>query len=93
MAGITSPAFSGITNILSPRNVIRQEVEEDDIAADIEAEQGTMPDLNAEDIEECKRSEGPSLSSQWEKTISSASKGVSDNTDKEYQWCVAQNLF
>ncbi|KAF8807126.1 hypothetical protein BYT27DRAFT_7098304 [Phlegmacium glaucopus] len=83
MARIASPAFTGIANILSPRNIIRQEVEEDDIAAEIEAEQGTMPDLDAKDIEESK---GPAnLLLRWEETISSALKGVSDNTDKEYQ--------
>lgn len=91
---ITSPAFAGVTNILHPKNIIRQEVEEGDIAADIEAEQGTLPELNVEDIEECKHQDAPaSLSLQWEQTISSASRGVSDNTDKEYQRYISQKLF
>jgi hypothetical protein len=76
-------AFAGIPHSTSRRG----EIEENDIAMDMEDEQGTVPDLSMEDLIEVNDGGGPSgLPPQWSNMITGASKAVSEHTDKDYQW-------
>jgi hypothetical protein len=73
--------YLGLTNILASSTVDYEE-----ILADIEGEQETVPDLTAEDFEPEEGSTDSIglLPSQWEKAISSVGKGVTDSTHNEY---------
>jgi hypothetical protein len=74
-------SYLGLTNILASSTVDYEE-----ILADIEGEQETVPDLTAEDFEPQEGSTADSigLPPQWEKAISSVGKGVTDSTHNEY---------
>jgi hypothetical protein len=77
-------AFAGIPH--STEFSRRGEIEENDIAMDMEDEQGTVPDLSMEDLIEVNDGGGASgLPPQWSNTITGASKAVSERTDKDYQ--------
>ena len=73
-------SYLGLTNILASSMVDYEE-----ILADIEGEQETVPDLTAEDFEpEEGSTDCVGLPPQWEKAISSVGKGVTDSTHNEY---------
>jgi hypothetical protein len=77
-------AFAGIPHATEFGR--RGEIEENDIAMDMEDEQGTVPDLSTEDLIEVDDGGGLiGLPPQWSTTITGASKAVSERTDKEYQ--------
>lgn len=78
------PAFAGVPSFTEIGR--RGEIEDNDIAMDMEDEQGTVPDLSTEDIIEDDDREGlGGLPPQWSNTITGASKAVSERTDKDYQ--------
>jgi hypothetical protein len=73
-------SYLGLTNILASSTVDYEEV-----LADIEGEQETVPDLTTEDFEpEEGSTDSIGLPSQWEKAISSVGNGVTDSTHNEY---------
>ena len=73
-------SYLGLTNILASSTAAYEE-----ILADIEGEQETVPDLTAEDFEPQEGStESIGLPSQWETALSSVGKGVTDSTHNEY---------
>ncbi|KAF8868454.1 hypothetical protein CPB84DRAFT_1934166 [Gymnopilus junonius] len=75
------PAYAGLNTALCkdlPYN--------EDIQNDLEGEKETIPDLSSRDS---APSENPTVF-LWRKTISGASKGVSEKTDSEYQRLVNQ---
>ncbi|KAF8899904.1 hypothetical protein CPB84DRAFT_1847469 [Gymnopilus junonius] len=77
------PAYAGLNTALCkdlPYN--------EDIQNDLEGEKETIPDLSSRDS---APSENPTVFLWW-KTISGASKGVSEKTDSEYQRCDEINL-
>jgi len=84
MSPLDLPAFAGIP--CSTKTNRRGEIEDNDITLDMEDEQGTVPDLAAEDLIEVDDSQkSVGLPSQWSTTITGASKAVSERTDKDYQ--------
>lgn len=70
------PAYAGLSTVLH-----KDLPHEEDIENDLEGEKETIPDLSLEDA---TPSENPTVF-LWRKTISGASKGVSEKTDSEYQ--------
>ena len=84
MSPLDSPAFAGIP--CSTKTDTRGEIEDNDIAIDMEDEQGTVPDLAAEDLIKVNDGKIPvGLPSQLSDMITGASKAVSERTDKDYQ--------
>ncbi|KAF8812056.1 hypothetical protein BYT27DRAFT_7088146 [Phlegmacium glaucopus] len=78
------PAFAGIPGSTKIDRI--GEIEDSDIAVDMEDEQGTVPDLAEEDLIEVDDGETlVGLPSQWSDTITGASKAVSERTEKGYQ--------
>lgn len=80
--------FSGLLGILESASAAG---EHPDVLADIEGEQETMPaDAEAdtsddEDEDEIDQEDlGGVLPAQWKETMAHASKGVTDNTHREY---------
>jgi len=59
----------------------------EDINDDLEGERETIPELTSDDLQELsKESENPGpFASTWRASIASASKGVTEKTDSEYQ--------
>lgn len=60
---------------------------QEDIEDDIEGEKETIPTLTEDDLQqlnEVDKNPGP-FAAIWRASITSASKGVSDKTDSEYQ--------
>jgi len=58
---------------------------EEDIADDLEGERETIPNLTAGDLEDLKEKNPGPFASTWRASIASASKGITDKTDNEYQ--------
>lgn len=58
---------------------------EEDIADDLEGERETIPNLTAGDLDDLKEQNPGPFASTWRASIASASKGVTDQTDNEYQ--------
>jgi hypothetical protein len=57
---------------------------QEDIEDDIEGEKETIPNLTEDDLQPSDQSPGP-FDETWRASITSASKGVTDRTDSEYQ--------
>lgn len=53
----------------------------EEIEEDIEGEQGTIPDLVADDLEPSTQE----FMKKWKQTVFGASRGVTDKTESEYQ--------
>ena len=56
---------------------------QEDIDDDIEGEKETIPNLTEDDLQQ-DQSPGP-FAAKWRASITSASKGVTEKTDSEYQ--------
>lgn len=69
-------SYAGLNSVL-----FKNKPHPEDVENDLDGEKETIPDLSSEDI---PPSENPTVF-LWRKTISGASKGVSEKTDSEYQ--------
>ena len=61
---------------------------EEDITDDLEGEQETLPSLTADDLQEPIEGVDPTpgpFAATWRASVASASKGVTDKTNSEYQ--------
>jgi len=58
---------------------------EEDINDDLEGERETIPNLTADDLEDLNEKNPGPFASNWRASIASASKGVTEKTDSEYQ--------
>jgi len=77
------PAFAGLYNLLHNTS---EASPPEDIEDDIEGEQETLPDLQPEGIEAFEDNQHEcNLISQWQESITGASKGVMEKTDGKYQ--------
>jgi len=81
--------LAAVINVSHPNNASLQTLE---IADNLEGEQETLPELPDEDFEPDEElldgsdpASGMHLHPQWSWAVESASKGVSDMTDMEYQ--------
>jgi hypothetical protein len=59
--------------------LLQEEVEDD-----IDGEKETIPNLTEDDLQQPDQNPGP-FAVQWRASITSASKGVTEKTDSEYQ--------
>jgi hypothetical protein len=78
--------FSGHIRALLAKQPGKKPLQED-VEDDIEGEKETIPALTEDDLQqldEVDQNPGP-FSATWRASITSASKGVSDKTDSEYQ--------
>jgi hypothetical protein len=58
---------------------------EEDVNDDLEGERETIPNLTADDLEDLNDENPGPFASTWQASIASASKGVTEKTDSEYQ--------
>ena len=78
--------FSGHIRALLSKQPGEKPLQED-IDDDIEGEKETIPSLTEDDLqqlEQLDQNPGP-FAAQWRASITSASKGVTEKTDSEYQ--------
>jgi len=76
-------AFSGQIRALLAKQPGEKPLQEE-IDDDIEGEKETIPNLTEDDLREQDQSPGP-FAAKWRASITSASKGVTEKTDSEYQ--------
>jgi len=82
----TNHVLAGLTEVTNSSYPDDSRLQTEDINADLEGEQETLPDLSAADFEESvTQMVEPSVHAQLTQTVEGASKGVSDTTDKDYQ--------
>jgi hypothetical protein len=58
---------------------------EEDVNDDLEGERETIPNLTADDLNDLNDKNPGPFASAWRASIASASKGVTEKTDSEYQ--------
>ena len=58
---------------------------EEDVNDDLEGKCETIPNLTADDLEDLNDENPGPFASTWRASIASASKGVTEKTDSEYQ--------
>ncbi|KDR69543.1 hypothetical protein GALMADRAFT_145298 [Galerina marginata CBS 339.88] len=75
-------AFLGLTNILREGSGARENP--DDVQADLECEQQTLPEHDEPKEHSEPELTGDDLLSQWKKTMEGTAKGVTENTHREY---------
>jgi hypothetical protein len=75
--------FSGHIRALLAKQPGEKPLQED-IDDDIEGEKETIPNLTEDDLQPSDESPGP-FAAKWRASIISASKGVTEKTDSEYQ--------
>jgi hypothetical protein len=75
--------FSGHIRALLEKQPGEKPLQED-IEDDIEGEKETIPNLTEDDLQQPDQSPGP-FATNWQASITSASKGVTEKTDSEYQ--------
>ena len=86
MSPANSNLFSGHIRALLAKQPGETPLQED-IDDDIEGEKETIPTLTDEDLQqlhEVNQNPGP-FAAMWRASVTSASKGVTDKTDSEYQ--------
>jgi hypothetical protein len=69
---------------------------EEDINDDLDGEQETLPPLTTDDLQEAIEGIDPPpgpYAATWRASVASASKGVTEKTDSEYQRCVTLLLL
>lgn len=80
--------YPGLVTAFSDAHITHDE----DIQADLEGEQETLPDLAEDDFTSVPTNDGSSDQSgseamippEWKKTVAGASKGVADKTESDY---------
>jgi len=69
---------------------------QEDVDDDIEGEKETIPNLTEDDLQQPDQNPGP-FAAKWRASITSASKGVTEKTDSEYQrsviWLPSSHLL
>ena len=83
---LSSNAFVGVTNVL---NITFLEVDLADVRNDLEGEQESMPNITKEDAQQFLEEEEdacafPGGLEELRKIVQNASKGVTEDTDKQY---------
>lgn len=78
-----NPDFSGHIRALLSKQSGDKPLQED-IDDDIEGEKETIPNLTEDDLQQLDQNPGP-FAANWRTSITSASKGVTEKTDSEYQ--------
>jgi hypothetical protein len=93
MSSPNSNEFSGHIRALLAKQPGEKPLQEE-IDDDIEGEKETIPTLTEDDLQqdEVDQNTGP-FAATWRASITSASKGVSDKTDNEYQRSVIYYCF
>ena len=76
--------YPGLVTAFSDAHITHEE----DIQADLEGEQETLPDLAEDDFTSVPANDDtpdqPAILPEWKKTVTSASKGVADKTENDY---------
>jgi hypothetical protein len=75
--------FSGHIRALLAKQPGKKPLQED-IEDDIEGKKETIPNLTEDDLQQPDEISGP-FAAKWRESITSASKGVTEKTDSEYQ--------
>ena len=76
--------FSGCILVILAKQPGEKPLEED-VNNDLEGERETIPNLMADDLEDLNDENPGPFASTWRASIASASKGVTEKTDSEYQ--------
>lgn len=84
MSPPVSEEFSGHIRALLAKQPGEKPLEED-VDDDLEGECETIPDLTPGDLEDLNDENPGPFASSWRASITSASKGVTEQTDSEYQ--------
>lgn len=84
MSPPTPNEFSGRIRALLAQQPGERPLEEE-VNDDLEGERETIPDLTTDDVEDFNNSAPGPFASTWRASIISASKGVTEKTDSEYQ--------
>lgn len=84
---LLSNAFAGVTDVL---NITFLEADLADVRNDLEGEQESMPDITKEDAQPIPEEEEdarafPGGLEELRKIVQNASKGVTEDTDKQYR--------
>jgi len=79
-----SEEFSGHIRALLAKQPGEKPLEED-VNDDLEGERETIPDLTPGDLEDLNDENPGPFASSWRASITSASKGVTEETDSGYQ--------
>ena len=94
MSSCSPIEFSGHIRVLLAKQPGEKPLQED-IDDDIEGEKETIPNLTEDDLQQSDQIPGP-FSANWRASITSASKGVTEKTDSEYQrfviWLLSSHL-
>ena len=76
--------YPGLVTAFSDAHITHEE----DIQADLEGEQETLPDLAEDDFTSVPANNNtpdqPAILLEWKKTVTGASKGVADKTENDY---------
>ncbi len=76
--------YPGLVTAFSDAHITYDE----DIQADLEGEQETLPDLAEDDFTSVPANDDtpdqPAIPPEWKKTVAGASKGVADKTEGDY---------
>lgn len=92
MSPSNSVEFSGHIRALLAKQPGENPLQED-VDDDIEGEKETIPNLTEDDLRQPDQSPGLGpFAANWRASITSASKGVTDKTDSEYQRSVISLL-
>ena len=91
MSPPNSDKFSGHIRALLAKQPPGEKPLPEEIEDDIEGEKETIPNLTEDDLQHPDQSPGP-FAANWRASITSASKGVTERTDSEYQRFVICSL-
>ena len=93
---LLSNAFAGVTDVLNTTTFLEMDLT--DVRNDLEGEQESMPDITKEDAQPIPEEEEdahafPGGLEELRKIVQNASKGVTEDTDKQYRKQVTVTLL